>query len=278
MAQVSGPQWAPDPYGRYELRFWDGSTWTEHVSRHGVQARDPLAPVAPVVPVVPVVQERAFGQEPFAELLPRSPGRAAGVPGHTRQGAGSAKAPRRKAVPVLLAAGAAAAVIALVASLGGGPSTPTASSTTDSIQPLAAVPTQTSSTTAKAAPSASKATSRTTTKAAAKKTSPTTTEATTTTTSKKPRTTTTTRAKASTTRPRSTTSTRPRTTTSTKPAAKDYANCTALNADYPHGVGRSGAVDQTSGTPVTTFTRNNALYEANAGSDRDKDGIACEKR
>lgn len=274
MAQVSGPQWAPDPYGRYELRFWDGSAWTEHVSRHGVQARDPLAPVVPVVP------EQAFGQEPFAELLPRSPGRAAGVPGHTRQGAGSAKAPRRKAVPVLLAAGAAAAVIALVASLGGGPSTPTASSTTDSIQPLAAVPTQTSSTTAKAAPSASKATSRTTTKAAAKKTSPTTTEATTTTTSKKPRTTTTTRAKAkaSTTRPRSTTSTRPRTTTSTRPAAKDYANCTALNADYPHGVGRSGAVDQTSGTPVTTFTRNNALYEANAGSDRDKDGIACEKR
>ena len=57
-----------------------------------------------------------------------------------------------------------------------------------------------------------------------------------------------------------------------------YANCTALNAVYPHGVGRSGAVDKTSGTPVTTFYRNTSLYNLNTKSDRDKDGIACEKR
>ena len=60
-------------------------------------------------------------------------------------------------------------------------------------------------------------------------------------------------------------------------SAKTYRNCTALNKDYPHGVGRPGARDKTSGTPVTNFKRSKALYKANNGSDRDKDGIACEK-
>ncbi|WP_436699911.1 excalibur calcium-binding domain-containing protein [Nocardioides sp. BYT-33-1] len=60
-------------------------------------------------------------------------------------------------------------------------------------------------------------------------------------------------------------------------APKTYRNCTALNKVHPHGVGKPGAVDKTSGTKVTNFTRNAKLYKANAKSDRDKDGIACEK-
>lgn len=60
-------------------------------------------------------------------------------------------------------------------------------------------------------------------------------------------------------------------------AAKTYRNCTALNKAHPHGVGRPGARDKTSGTPVTSFKRSKALYKANRGSDRDGDGIACEK-
>ena len=36
-----------------------------------------------------------------------------------------------------------------------------------------------------------------------------------------------------------------------------YRNCTALDERYPHGVGRVGARDSTSGTPVTTFRRSN---------------------
>jgi hypothetical protein len=59
---------------------------------------------------------------------------------------------------------------------------------------------------------------------------------------------------------------------------KDYANCTALNKVYKHGVGRKYAHDKTSGTPVRNFTRNNKVYRLNTESDRDKDGIACEKR
>jgi hypothetical protein len=36
--------WYADPAARFELRYWDGSTWTEHVSRAGQQFTDP--PVA----------------------------------------------------------------------------------------------------------------------------------------------------------------------------------------------------------------------------------------
>lgn len=36
--------WYADPSGRYELRYWDGNQWTEHVSRGGQQFTD--APVA----------------------------------------------------------------------------------------------------------------------------------------------------------------------------------------------------------------------------------------
>jgi hypothetical protein len=61
-------------------------------------------------------------------------------------------------------------------------------------------------------------------------------------------------------------------------AAKTYKNCTELQKVYKHGVGKKGAKDKTSGKPVTTFTVNTAVYKANTKSDRDKDGIACEKR
>ena len=57
-----------------------------------------------------------------------------------------------------------------------------------------------------------------------------------------------------------------------------FANCTAMHKVYKHGVGKRGAHDHTSGTPVTNFYRNNALYYANKKIDRDKDGIACEQR
>lgn len=35
------PAWLPDPTGRHEVRYWDGTAWTEHVSDNGVQANDP---------------------------------------------------------------------------------------------------------------------------------------------------------------------------------------------------------------------------------------------
>ncbi len=34
--------WYPDPYGRHEHRYWDGTNWTENVSSHGRQSVDPV--------------------------------------------------------------------------------------------------------------------------------------------------------------------------------------------------------------------------------------------
>jgi plasmid replication initiation protein len=36
--------WYKDPSGRFELRYWNGAAWTEHVARGGQQFTDP--PVA----------------------------------------------------------------------------------------------------------------------------------------------------------------------------------------------------------------------------------------
>ena len=38
---AAGPAaWHPDPLGRYELRYWDGCRWTDHVSTAGVHEQD----------------------------------------------------------------------------------------------------------------------------------------------------------------------------------------------------------------------------------------------
>ena len=60
-------------------------------------------------------------------------------------------------------------------------------------------------------------------------------------------------------------------------ASASFRNCTAMHTRYPHGVGKFGAHDKTSGVPVTNFKRSNRLYYLNRTLDRDKDGIACEK-
>ncbi|MCL4435031.1 MAG: DUF5684 domain-containing protein [Actinobacteria bacterium] len=36
------PDWYPDPSGRHQQRYWNGSVWTEHVVDNGIQATDPL--------------------------------------------------------------------------------------------------------------------------------------------------------------------------------------------------------------------------------------------
>jgi hypothetical protein len=59
-------------------------------------------------------------------------------------------------------------------------------------------------------------------------------------------------------------------------AAKVFKNCTELNKVHPGGVALPGAVNAGGSTKLTPkFDK--ALYTANKKSDRDKDGIACEK-
>jgi len=44
---VSTPGWHPDPTGRHQYRWWDGTTWTEGVANGGQVGSDPLAPAPP---------------------------------------------------------------------------------------------------------------------------------------------------------------------------------------------------------------------------------------
>ncbi|GAA2625786.1 excalibur calcium-binding domain-containing protein [Paractinoplanes durhamensis] len=63
------------------------------------------------------------------------------------------------------------------------------------------------------------------------------------------------------------------------PKPVKYKNCTALQKVYKHGVAKKGAKDKVkSGKPVTTFKVYTAAYNKNKALDRDKDGVACEKK
>jgi hypothetical protein len=47
---MADASWQPDPTGRHQYRYWDGSRWTEHVADAGVTAIDAdLTPAAPTV-------------------------------------------------------------------------------------------------------------------------------------------------------------------------------------------------------------------------------------
>ena len=59
-------------------------------------------------------------------------------------------------------------------------------------------------------------------------------------------------------------------------AAKKFKNCTELNKVYPGGVALPGAVNKGGATKLEP-KYSKKLYKANKKSDRDKDGIACEK-
>ena len=66
------------------------------------------------------------------------------------------------------------------------------------------------------------------------------------------------------------------TTSSVNAAAKKFKTCTELNKVYPGGVALPGAVNA-GGATKKEPKYDKALYTANKKSDRDGDGIACEK-
>ena len=59
-------------------------------------------------------------------------------------------------------------------------------------------------------------------------------------------------------------------------AAKTFKNCSELNKIYKGGVALPGAVNQGGATKFEP-KYSKALYIANKKSDRDNDGIACER-
>lgn len=58
---------------------------------------------------------------------------------------------------------------------------------------------------------------------------------------------------------------------------KTYKNCTELNKDYKGGVALSSSTKNKGGKTKYKPYLSKELYNANKKSDRDNDGIACEK-
>ena len=44
---MADASWLPDPSGAHELRYWNGTAWTEHVSDQGTTGQDPVSTVYP---------------------------------------------------------------------------------------------------------------------------------------------------------------------------------------------------------------------------------------
>ena len=73
--QGAPPNWWPDPLGRFELRYWDGSSWTHHVSTRGQPAIDsPVAvPTVPTSPAASAVLPVVTPEPTPAPAAPRAP-------------------------------------------------------------------------------------------------------------------------------------------------------------------------------------------------------------
>ncbi|MEY2434785.1 MAG: hypothetical protein QOC92_4510 [Acidimicrobiaceae bacterium] len=57
---TTAANWYPDPSGRHETRYYDGTQWTEHVASHGKQSIDPPGGISHV-PVVNRATDKVQG-------------------------------------------------------------------------------------------------------------------------------------------------------------------------------------------------------------------------
>lgn len=80
MTQTHPPAWHPDPSGRYELRWYDGTQWTANVSVNGQQLVDPEGNGATVVPTGAQTPEKVQRQvQQQAGITPGSAGVGGGT-------------------------------------------------------------------------------------------------------------------------------------------------------------------------------------------------------
>jgi len=56
--------WQPDPRGRHEYRYWDGTRWTDHVADQGKVSRDPVADTSPPGASGPAPETATTGAAP----------------------------------------------------------------------------------------------------------------------------------------------------------------------------------------------------------------------
>lgn len=69
MSQLPPAGWHPDPFRRFQHRYWDGARWTEHVASDGRQWVDP--PIGHVLPVaIPPIPDPTPPVPVAGQLLP----------------------------------------------------------------------------------------------------------------------------------------------------------------------------------------------------------------
>lgn len=71
--------WYPDPTGRHEYRYWDGSAWTDHVADAGEASTDPIAASTSAAQEDPTAQQTAAAQ-PADVAVPVDSGGSGGEP------------------------------------------------------------------------------------------------------------------------------------------------------------------------------------------------------
>lgn len=71
-AEPRAADWYPDPYGRHERRYFDGTTWTERVASHGRERTDPPGGEAKV-PTVNRAKEKIRRDVTKAGVTPGTP-------------------------------------------------------------------------------------------------------------------------------------------------------------------------------------------------------------
>lgn len=64
---MTAAAWHPDPTGRHELRYWDGSQWTDHVSDQGVQSVSALYPEAAAESGQAEASQSSYGQSSYGQ-------------------------------------------------------------------------------------------------------------------------------------------------------------------------------------------------------------------
>ncbi|HMQ35883.1 MAG TPA: DUF2510 domain-containing protein, partial [Chloroflexaceae bacterium] len=123
------PGWYEDPFGRYEKRWFDGTTWTDQVWQAGAQHVDPPT-AAPAEPAAPAFDPNAtqtvnLGQQPLVppaatpEPVPAQPAQPAPVqPAAASGGVGAVAGAPKTGTPLPPWLGALAApVVAIVATV-----------------------------------------------------------------------------------------------------------------------------------------------------------------
>ncbi len=82
----SPPGWQPDPRGRHEYRYWDGTQWTDHVSDKGQMSSDPVADATPptaaaATPAPPLTEVQPAAATPAPEPVIPGPTSESAAPG-----------------------------------------------------------------------------------------------------------------------------------------------------------------------------------------------------